>query len=743
MSSLPRLAQTASAAVIAASAAVIERASRLIVLSNRLPLTVRKEGGRARIDRSSGGLVAALDPALRRRGGTWLGWAGGALPKGVASITDPYRLVSLPLSRNEVRGYYHGFANRTLWPLFHSFPTRMELDPEDWAAYEAVNRRFAQLAACSAGREDLIWIHDYHLMRVAPALRRLLPGARIAFFLHIPFPAFDLFRILPWDREILRGLLACDLVGFHCARYASNFLDCAEHLLGARVDREHGHVEHGQHTATVGAFPLGIDYELFARRAREAPRTPQCAERIVLGVDRLDYTKGLPEKIRAFERLLDTHPEHRERIVLIQIAEPSRGAVAEYQRLKREVDELVGRVNGRFGTSSWTPVRYLHRHFDPEALAQLYRDAEVALVTPLRDGMNLVAKEFVACQVDEPGVLILSRLAGAAESMHEAIRVNPYHHDAVAEALHQALVMDPPERMARMRALQRRERRSDVYAWLDETLRIAGSPPARFRPVLSADFTAWLGRHLAGTRLALFIDYDGTLAPIVRRPGEAQVSDGVREALLACLKRDDTEVTIVSARTLADLRARLALPGLGFAGNHGLEIECPELPPFIHPDVAHFVERAGALSHALAALRDPGVWVEEKGASLTLHYREADPAAHARIAARAHEIVTGFGFQALDAPCAIEARAPSGWDKGRAVLHVLRARYGPEWPEKLSVVYVGDAETDEDAFRALQGLGFTFRVGSAERPTSATRRLPDVEAVETLLRWAAERPSLR
>ena len=270
MSTLPRLAQAEPAAVVA-------REGRLLVLSNRLPLTVRKEGGRVRIERSSGGLVAALDPALRRRGGTWLGWAGGKMPtrKGVASSTDPYRLVSLPLNRNEVRGYYHGFANRTLWPLFHSFPTRMELDPEDWAAYEAVNRRFAQLAASSAGREDLIWIHDYHLMRVAPALRRSLPGARIAFFLHIPFPPFDLFRILPWDRELLRGLLACDLVGFHCAGYASNFLDCVEHLLGARVDRERGQVEHGQRTVTVGAFPLGIDYELFAKHARQAPRSEQ------------------------------------------------------------------------------------------------------------------------------------------------------------------------------------------------------------------------------------------------------------------------------------------------------------------------------------------------------------------------------------------------------------------------------------------------------------------------------------
>jgi len=305
-----------SGAVAREPSADVARPERLLVLSNRLPLTVRSEHGRARLERSTGGLVAALDPALQRRGGTWVGWAGGALPPEESAETG-YRIVGVSLTRSEVRRYYHGFANRTLWPLFHSFPTRMELEPEDWETYEAVNRRFAQIAATSAGSADLIWIHDYHLMRVAASLRQARPAARIGFFLHVPFPPFDLFRILPWDRELLRGLLACDLVGFHCAGYATNFLDCAEQLLGARIDREHGQVEHGQRTVKVAALPLGIDYERFARRAREAPRARKIGERIVLGVDRLDYTKGLPERIRAFERLLELHPEHRERTVLL------------------------------------------------------------------------------------------------------------------------------------------------------------------------------------------------------------------------------------------------------------------------------------------------------------------------------------------------------------------------------------------------------------------------------------------
>jgi len=716
---------------------------RLVVLSNRLPFSVRQGPEGPQLERSSGGLVAALEPAMARRGGTWIGWSGAAGRLG-ERLPAPagYELAPLNLSAQEVRLYYHGFSNRTLWPLLHSFPTRMELDRRDWLAYESVNERFAERAAEVADGAALIWIHDYQLMRCAAHLRRLRPEARTAFFLHVPFPAYDLFRILPWDREILRGMLACDRIGFHSAGYAANFLDCAERLLGLRVDRQTGQIEHGERTVSVGAFPLGIDYGLFERRAREAPRPEAPSGRIVLGVDRLDYTKGIPERIASFVRLLELHPEHQGRVVLLQIAEPSRGEVPEYQRLKREVDELVGSANGRFGSATWTPIRYVNRSVAPEDLAALYRDADVGLVTPLRDGMNLVAKEYVASQVGEPGVLVLSRLAGAAETMREALQVNPYNTDAVAESLHQALVMDLAERTARMRALQQRERRNDVHAWLDAVLR-AALADARIRPVEGADVQVWLGGELADRPLALFLDYDGTLAPIVAHPGRARLGDGMRAALAACAARADTEVAIVSGRALADVRDRIEIPGLSYAGNHGLEIEGPGLEPFAHPDLPHFARRSRELAQALREIGEVGAWVEEKGASLTLHYRQADPARQAALAERARAIVREAGFQARDALCAVEARPPIGWDKGRAVLHLLRARHGPAWSERMRVVYVGDDETDEDAFRVLLGLGVTFRVGRAERPTLASRRLPGPEAVETLLRWLAGRPPAR
>ena len=360
--------------------------------------------------------------------------------------------------------------------MLHSLVGRARFDRRDWPAYRQVNKRFASLAVRHLRDEsDLIWVHDYHLMLAPRYLRRSLSRARIAFFLHVPFPPFDIFRVLPWGRELMRGMLACDLVGFHVESYVRNFLECARHLVGADVDSERLRVRLDGHETRVGAFPIGIDFRAFESRMRAAPpRAPGSdPARLILGADRLDYTKGIPERIRAVERLFEKHPEHRERVRFLQVAVPSRNQVAEYKALKREIEELVGRVNGRFGTATWTPIQYLYRLLDHDRLAGLYRDADVGLVTPLRDGMNLVAKEFVACQTEEPGVLVLSRLAGAAETMREALLVNPYDVEKTADQIYRALMMSASERRARMAALQKREQENDVNAWVRSFLRAA------------------------------------------------------------------------------------------------------------------------------------------------------------------------------------------------------------------------------------------------------------------------------
>jgi trehalose 6-phosphate synthase/phosphatase len=714
----------------------------IVVVSNRLPFTfTQTDHGIERMP-SAGGLVTALEPVLRKRGGTWIGWPGTNLTEGdsLSSGADGYEIAPVSLSEDEIERYYKGLSNATLWPLMHSLIDRTRFDSRDWETYCVVNERFGNTVAAKAGNASFVWVHDYQLMLTPAQIRRNLPDIQIGFFLHIPFPPYDVFRLLPWDRELLRGMLATDLIGFHVRSYATNFLDCVERSLGARVNRAEGLVEYGDHTTRVGAFPLGIDFELFESLAMEVgapPKNPE--ERVVLGVDRLDYTKGIPERMLAFERLLETHPEHRGKVALLQIAVPSRADVAEYQDLKREIEEHVGRINGRFANSGWSPIRYLYRSVDRKRLCSIYRDSDVALVTPLRDGMNLVAKEFVACQVADPGVLVLSKLAGAAQTMREALRVNPYDIDGTAEAVHRALEMEEAERRSRMVALRRREKRDDIESWVRTFLEDADHERTELNPLGDSDFEAWLGDFMNGYRLALFLDYDGTLSSLRDHPSLATLSPAMRAALEACAKREDTRIAVVSGRALADVTKMVDHEGLIFAGNHGLEIDGNDFPHFVHEDLVHYRKRAEELARSLSRLEVDGAWTEAKGPTLTYHYRAVPAQNREALIRDARSIINEAGYQARDAHHAVEARPPIGWDKGRAVLHILRTLYSPAWSEHVRVIYVGDDHTDEDAFRFLAGLAMTFRVGSADTPTAATRRLPNVEAVRTLLEWLARR----
>jgi len=686
--------------------------------------------------------VSALEPVLRRRGGTWIGWPGISLREGEEIPTDgeSYRVAAVQLSESEITRHYHGMSNRTLWPLMHSFPARTQFDKNDWSTYVAVNDRFGRIAAAEAVDAGFVWIHDYQLMLTPTRIRQDLPETTIGFFLHIPFPPYDIFRLLPWDRELLRGLLAADLIGFHVRSYAHNFLDCVERSLGARVNHKDGVVEYGDRTTRVGAFPIGIDFQLFESLALAAPVQPEMERmQVVLGVDRLDYTKGIPERVLAFERLLELYPEHREKVVLLQLAVPSRSQVNEYKELKRQVDELVGRVNGRFATATWSPIRYLYRSVDQKRLCALYRDADVALITPLRDGMNLVAKEFIACQVGDPGVLVLSKLAGSAQTMREALRVNPYDIDGTAEAVHRALEMEEGERRSRIVALRRREKRDDIEAWVASFLDASAGELAELHPLGNADFQAWLGDFLKGYALALFLDYDGTLCNLQEHPSLALLAPEMRSALERCAGRSDTTVAVISGRALEDVRKMLGDLDIIYAGNHGLEIAGGDLAPFIHEDLVHFRRRAEELAEALRKLEFDGAWTEAKGPTLTYHYRAVPSQNREGLIEGAKQIIHEAGYQARDAHQAVEARPPIGWDKGRAVLHVLRSLYGPAWSERVRVIYVGDDHTDEDAFRFLSGLAMTFRVGSADTPTEAARRLPNVDAVRKLLEWLARR----
>lgn len=451
---------------------------RLVVVSNREPFEVKREGGRTRLVPTVGGLVSALDPVVRATRGEWIAWrrGEGGTPHVAADASTgaPYTLRVIPVSEREAGGYYDGFANRALWPVMHGFIGRARFDDENWADYRSVNERFARAVASEVQNGDVVWIHDYQLALVPAELRKSLgAGKRIGYFHHIPFPAPEIHRVLPWAREILVGLLGADLVGFHTKSYAENFLASCESLLGATVDRERGRVRWGGRWVSVGAFPIGIDTERFETLAA-TPEVIAAAERLkrdfrceklILGADRLDYTKGLKERVLAIEKLFERHPSWRGRVSFVQVAVPSRTRVEEYRQMKRELDETVGRVNGRFTEPGWTPIRYIARSLEHGKLVPLYRAADVCLVTPLRDGMNLVAMEYVASRPDGGGALILSDQAGAIERLRDAWPVNPRHLTGVADTIAEVLRTPEEERAARMKSLLRVVREGNVHCW--------------------------------------------------------------------------------------------------------------------------------------------------------------------------------------------------------------------------------------------------------------------------------------
>ncbi len=433
-----------------------ENLASLLVISNRLPVADTSfSNERAR---NVGGLVAALEPALAARDGLWLGWSGQACGERGALAIDRRERPARACFDFEPRWrelYYNGFSNRSLWPLFHGMPGQARYLDEEWDAYVEVNDVFADAAAKVAARDATIWVHDYHLLLVGMALRRRKVGKKLGFFLHIPFPPLDLFETIPWAPELLDGLLAFDLLGFHTRRYAANFIACACAMGGAIPMT--GGVRIGHRIIRAAHFPLGIDpgpFEDSGIPEHHAEITELEAalhgRKLVLGVDRLDYTKGIPERLEAFARMLDMFPSWRTRVSMVQVAVPSRADVPEYAEQRRAIETLVGRIHGEYGETDWVPVHYLYRSYERGHLARLYRAAHVGFVSPLRDGMNLVAKEYVAAQdAEDPGVLLLSKFAGAAEGMPDALLTNPYHIDGMARDLSRALSMPYDERMRR------------------------------------------------------------------------------------------------------------------------------------------------------------------------------------------------------------------------------------------------------------------------------------------------------
>ena len=461
---------------------------RLVITSNRLPFVLVRDGDDWRCEPGSGGLVTALAPVLRDRGGLWIGWPGtheidnlaGALE--FASSKAGYMMKAVPLDRDEIDKYYIGLSNEVIWPLFHDLQAYCNFDPSYWDMYKKINNRFAAVIANNTEKNDFVWVHDYHLMNVAQELRAMNVRSKIGFFLHIPFPPMDIFLSLPWRSEILHALLEYDIIGFQTIRDRRNFLHCLRSLIGGI--RVHGK---GQvvtlnvpgRTIRIGAFPISIDYGAFHSMAASKEVADAAwyihedlpVGKIILGLDRLDYTKGIPYRLKAFRLLLARHPELHRKVTLVQVVVPSRRNIPMYQDLKIKIDRLVSEVNGEFTRSGWVPIHYIYRSLETTELLAYYRTAEIALITPLKDGMNIVAKEYCAASIEEKGVLILSEFAGSAAQLHRwALTVNPYDIEEVAHAMYRAYTMDEKEQRARMKKLRLSIRRQDVYWWVDSFL---------------------------------------------------------------------------------------------------------------------------------------------------------------------------------------------------------------------------------------------------------------------------------
>jgi trehalose 6-phosphate synthase/phosphatase len=725
---------------------------RVLIVANRLPITVRASEAGVEVQKSSGGLATGLLRPHEQSGGLWIGWSGASdqLTESQQAELDQQlaamRLVAVPLSADQITRYYEGFSNGVLWPLFHYLLEQVPLHVRDWEPYAEVNQRFADVVAQHYQPGDLIWVHDYQLLLLPELLRQRLPDARIGFFLHIPFPSEELFRTLPERDLLLRGLLGADLVGFHTPTYLRHFAASLTQILGLTVDIDR--VQLTDREVRLGVFPMGIDAETFIALAEDPAVQAEAKAlrgdgtvKLLVGVDRLDYTKGIPRRLLSYEKMLQTHPDLRGRVRLVQVAVPSRTGVGAYQDFRSLVDGMVGRINGDFATPSWVPVHYIFRGLSERELVALYRAADVMLVTPLRDGMNLVAKEFVASRTDGDGVLVLSEFAGASWELPEAIQVNPYDVEGTAESCYRALMMGADERRTRLEPLRARVQAYDVHRWaatfLEQLETITQRQPSSRRAPAGAIAArqALQARLRDAEDLLALLDYDGTMVPYTATPELARPDPALLELLGALAARPRSEVHVVSGRPRETLEHWLGALPIALHAEHGFWSR-----PVGSTEWTALGELGGSWREpALTILRDitartPGSLIEVKSAALAWHYRMADREAGARRAneLRLHltQLLSNQPVEILAGHKVIEIR-PYGIHKGRIV--------PPLPPERLAtttILAIGDDRTDEDLFEALPPEAITVRVGPG--PTRAHFRLDGVPAVRTLLHSLVE-----
>lgn len=701
---------------------------KLILIANRLPVTVDiKKNGEVSFSPSVGGLATGLSSLNETHNCIWIGFCGvnaEMMKKHDANLIHErlirdHRSYSVTLSAQDVRLYYNGFSNRTIWPLFHYFTLYTSYDPETWRAYISVNRKFLEAFKEVYEEGDLVWVHDYHLMLLPGMIREEFPAAKIGFFLHIPFPSYEVFRLLPWRQEILHGILGSDLIGFHTFGYLRHFLNSVQWILGMEHSLGELHLEN--RTVKCDIFPMGIDYARYSRYTDNAKVTKEIAslgksmagKKMILSMDRLDFTKGIPERLEAYNRFLEKYPEFHEKVVLVMIAVPSRDKVETYIALRDRINELVGRINGRFSTMSWTPIRYHYRSFPFESIMAFYHCSHVALVTPHRDGMNLVAKEYVASRVNGDGVLILSEMAGSAEELGEALIVNPNNTEEIADAVADALSMDEDEQRERMSVLQHRLMRNDVFRWAALFVEKLSGLHADQRTLSmnllkEPDVDAIIQRYRAARRRLILLDYDGTLVPFQADPGLAVPDDELISLLMQLAGDPGNTVAIISGRSKDFLSLHFSRLPITLIAEHGALIT--RNGESWTPTVSQGNQWKEQIRPHLEIYRDrtPGSFIEEKEYSLVWHYRKSDaqfaPIRAIELKSNLMEMVANLNLGIMEGNKVLEVKSHESSKGHIASRIILEDDYN-------FILAIGDDVTDEELFSAIPDDGISIKVG--------------------------------
>lgn len=710
--------------------------SKTIFVSNRLPVTVSIKRHQIDYHESIGGLATGLKSFHQGSDSLWVGWPGVAKDrlrkdeekKIEKALNESYKCHPVYLTDKEISLYYEGFSNKTIWPLFHYFADKAEYNEKTWDYYQRVNKKFYKSLKPHIEEDSIVWVHDYQLMLLPEMIKEDFPSVKIGFFLHIPFPSSEIFRLLVWKKEILKGILGSDLIGFHTYDYVRHFLSSVRRILN--INQSFYKIQYNDRTIEVDAFPMGIDYHYFSSKTIDEVNIPK-DYKVILSVDRLDYTKGILERIKAYRAFLKRYPKYRGKVKLHLIVAPSRQSLPTYDELRRNIEKLVSETNGEFGSFDWMPIWYLYQSFSQDDLIKYYKEASILLVTPLRDGMNLIAKEYIAARSDHQGMLIISETAGAASELSEAIIINPNDEMQIAEGIKTALEMTKTERVERNKIMNERIKRYNVEFWATEFMnrlqKVEIKEIVKLPKDEIIDKKMIFEQFKQSKSAILFLDYDGTLVDFQSTPMQAYPSRKLKNILQKLSQIPNTEIVIISGRDHQTLDRWLGNLHVNLVGDHGLwyKTKDSEWRKTISID-STWKDR---MRHVLEIYVDrmPGSFIEEKTHSVAFHYRKCEP-----------EMVSTKMSEIKDALFSIKGNYPIEIQEGHMVLEIKDQRVN-----KGSATYLftnhhdydfmlaaGDDVTDEDMFKALKDA-VTIKIGYGY--TLANHRLQTVKEFRELL----------